>query len=150
GDPGYRDCRVELWETATGQLLKAYQGSSSTIRHVAFAGSDHIHAYGEDGLLWRWQRETGKPFQHRAGGLPLVFLPDGQAAFISEAGVERRDPGTTGVTVWPRKLAPTYSLAFSPNGKIALLGQDRDILLVVPETGKMLGLLVGHQGCVLS
>src|SRR5207249_4334657 len=144
------DCRVELWETATGQLLKAYQGSSSTIRQVAFGGPDHIHAYGENGLLWRWQRETGKSFAQRGAAPPLVFLADGQAAFLTHQGLERHDLETKTVAVSPAAFAPSHSLAFSANGKLVLLGQDADILLFEPEVKKVTGRLVGHQGPVLS
>ncbi|MCL4178629.1 MAG: hypothetical protein KJ072_12910 [Verrucomicrobia bacterium] len=78
---------VWLWETATGELLRRFEGYAKGITSVAFSpsGGQVVTGAGHPGAVCLWDVETGQRLQVIQEDLPvspMAFSPDGRTVLI--------------------------------------------------------------------
>jgi RNA polymerase sigma factor (sigma-70 family) len=163
---------ARLYETATGNEVRAFTGHVSTIIGVAFtpdgqtlitASQGALPGFREEGAtwdkdtIWLWDVATGK-VRRRFGGehraIGLAISPDGrtvsgtgliQGAHLWElaTGQERAALSGHGDMI--------YATAFTPDGKLlASASGDGTIRVWQMPGGKHVHTFAGHRGWVLS
>jgi hypothetical protein len=159
------DRTVRLWDTATGQQVRLFQGHGLNQGHagpvfgVAFAPDGKLAAScGEDRMVRLWEVETGKERFRLEGHTDAVnnvaFAPDGKhLASASDDRTVRMWDVATGKEV--RRFAGhtqgAYCVAFSPDGTLlASGGSDQTVRLWSWPGGAEKRRLQGHTGQVLS
>jgi WD40 repeat protein len=169
------DQRVRLWDSASGELVRALHGEErrhlrpwapeGVVEQVIFSPDGkrlltlHPRNGGGGGV---WDVATGRKLSSFQGTVsfqaprnqrpiaPLLpFSPDG-ARFVTAAPVQVVDLRTGKVLQTIRAAAfPTHSAAFSPDGKaIVTTHGDGNVCLWDVSTGKRLRLLAGHKDAV--
>jgi RNA polymerase sigma factor (sigma-70 family) len=148
---------IYLWDVATGQELRTFDGHPGEVYAVAFVdgGKTLVSLGGEQGdsgskTLSQWNLETGqvlRTFIGHSGKLTsLAVSPDG--AFLT-AGSDKN--GDTPASVWAWDVATgaqryrreaaagsVRSLAYSADGRTLALLDGRSICLWEPATGREL------------
>jgi predicted Ser/Thr protein kinase len=95
---------VRLWETASGKLVREWQGSGATFSGVAFApDGQRLATVNSEGVLALWNSETGESLgnvqAHETVSYAVVFSPDGKRL------------ATTGLGDYAAKLWDAQTLA---------------------------------------
>ncbi|WP_437605375.1 WD40 repeat domain-containing protein [Sorangium sp. So ce834] len=144
---GGADHAVKIWSTRTGALLRDLIGHTASVVAVAFPpGLDRVVSAGADGTVRIWNVRTGELVKtlggHREGVTALALSPDGKTAVAASRDRRVRAwrlDGAWSATLWKVSSA-VRSAAFSPDGKIVFLGQEKgSISTWDPESGRALG-----------
>lgn len=82
---------IRLWDTASGEVLKTYEGHQNNVIHITFSpdGSQFLSSGGEDNKVLLWDVETGeilREFDTELRSELLVFHPNGEMALTARAG----------------------------------------------------------------
>ncbi len=118
------ECRVQIWDAATGEPLgRKLKHSSSKISDASFSlDNRQVLTASTDGMARLWDWRTGKllcpPFQHAGEVLAASFTPDG--IFVLSAGHDF----TARVWEWRTGKPVAPSLALSNNGCIVITNPD--------------------------
>jgi ABC-type sugar transport system substrate-binding protein len=121
------DNSVVLWDVATGQEIRRFDGHTAPIRALAFSpDGQRILSGSDDNTMLMWDVQSGQ--------LLRTFGMD--------------DPATTNIE---GHLNAILSVAFSPDGTQILSGsRDRRVLLWNAATGQVVQPLLGHESEVNS
>jgi WD40 repeat protein len=148
---------IELWNSASGQLLRTLTGPTGDVMSVAFSPDGHSLASGSvDKTVKLWDAVTGQQLRKLTGHTNYVesvaFSPDGRTLAsgdwdktvkLWDAVTGRLQRTLTGHT------SVVYSVAFSPDGRTLASGSaDKTIELRDPASGKLLRALTGHTHAV--
>lgn len=130
---------VILWDVATRQALKTFEGPDSQLLSLAFSPDGKILAGGSvSGTIKLWEVATGKEMQTLNGNGPIpaiTFSPDGKIlASGEEDGSIRFWEVATGeeLNAFRAHKHPVLTVAFSPDGKLLASGswaawEDNDV-----------------------
>jgi WD40 repeat protein/transcriptional regulator with XRE-family HTH domain/energy-coupling factor transporter ATP-binding protein EcfA2 len=153
------DKTAKVWDAITGKELLTFSGHGDYVYAVAFnLDGKQIATSGNDGNIIIWDAATGKelitlPANQSYDTLPrgVAFSPDGtRVAEVSDDSVSyiKIWDATTGQVLLSGNLgnsAPLRTIAFSPNGKLAVTGGDDQKAKVWDTTsGQVLYTLSGH------
>jgi WD40 repeat protein/serine/threonine protein kinase len=141
---------VCLWDAATGKRLAELLRGASNLKAVRFGADDRTVLASVGGKVLVWQRQTGQalpPLLDGDNGIgPLAVSGDGQQLLTaknyrgSPALLWRRDVRGQFGRQPLEHLGSTVSLAFSPDGRSALvgsLGAPAQARLYDTSTGKV-------------
>jgi WD40 repeat protein len=152
------ECKISLWDVATGRLLRNLKGHTGEVRCVAFsADGRNLISGSSDGTARIWECESATELRRvraHAGALveSVCFSPD-QTQFVS-GGRDRT------IRLWNRSTAAELrrfdghtldvkSVDFAPDGKqIVSSSGDKTIRLWDVASGRQIGLLQGHTDLV--
>ena len=168
-----------LWDVATGQLIRAFRGYTNPVESVAFSPDGRFLLSGacdsEPGAVGNCTRgamrlldaATGiqlRSFSGRAHIFQRIrFSPDGRLALTGSCNLEETDDGycvKSSVKLWElttgRELrsfglrnAAIPSLAFSPDGRLALSSSDDNTISIWEVgSGRILRSLRGHRAAI--
>jgi hypothetical protein len=168
------DGTAVLWEAASGQKLRTFQGHSGPVFSVAFSpdgkwlatatGSETTYTgrlavprFGE-GTAVLWEASSGqrlRTFQGHSGPVfSVAFSPDGKwLATGSEDNTAVLWEAASGqkLRTFQGHSGPVFSVAFSPDGKWLATGSyDKTALLWEVSSGQKLRTLQGHTDAVFS
>ena len=158
---------TRLWDVKSGKELRAFAAQTDVIHAAAFSrDGKRILIGGQNGSLRVWDVASGKQTRDFAVGARIVhewsFAPDGMLAWadmshllgspinvwdVSSGKIVHaiKDPGLKGPMIMPRVVA----LAFSPDGKRILTGQDdKKVRLRDVQSGTTLHTFAGHTNGV--
>jgi WD40 repeat protein len=143
---------IQLWEVATGRLIRGFQGGPSWAS-VVFSpdgktlASAAPHTQGANGpvnVVWLWDVATGQ----QIGRLPetlrehavysLSYAPDGKTlASGSDDGTIRLWEAASGQEIrrFQADMGPVTSVAFTPDGRAIVSGHEKGIVLVWDAVG---------------
>ena len=151
-----------LWDTASGEPLARFNLSDeATLGRLVPDGRIAITGH-ESGLLRFWDIKSGLGQQsatetsilsgHGDGVTEAIFSPDGRYALTAGGDIQAGTvvPGDNSIILWDLETgeisrrfegheATVWSLAFSPDGKLAASGsQDQRVILWDLESGEQL------------
>jgi WD40 repeat protein len=133
---------VEVWDTATGQVIRTLKGHASAVTSVAFSpDGQRIASANLDGTVKVWDAATGQEMLtlkgHTAGLISVAFSPDGKwLASASADGVKVWEAGT-GQETRTIKGRPVRIVGFSPDGqRIASVDMIGTVTEWDAETGR--------------
>jgi WD40 repeat protein len=144
---------LELWDVATGRLVRSLTGHSDRVTHAVFSpDSRHVLSGSHDKTLKLWDAATGRLVRtlmgHRRGVGVVAFSPDGRSV-VSTAG--DFNVGWDGVTLWDastgrllRRLADSEgvgSVRFSRDGRRALGELENSIKVWDTATGRLVRII---------
>ena len=163
------DHAVVLWNVATGELVRRFEGLDTTVSVVAFSPDGQFVLGGAwDGALVLWKRDTGdivRRFEgHAASVLDAAFSPDGSRIV---SGSEDRslilwDTGTGEVILRMDGFTDSVNtVAFSPDGRSFLAGfgfvrygvssyHDTSLALFEASSGQEIQRFEGHTAPVTA
>ena len=163
------DRTLRLWNVTTGQLIRIFEGHTSSVNSVAFSpdGTRVLSGSGyqvstdparNERTLRLWDVTTGQMLRtiegHQGAVLSVAFSPDGAriVSGSSDKTIVLWD-ATTGRLL--RKLeghaGSVNSVAFSPDGSRLLSGsKDKTLRLWDASTGQLLRSFEGHTADVWS
>lgn len=156
---GSSDDTLKLWEVATGQCLRIFEGHTSSVNSIYLSADNRIALSGSsDHTLKLWEVATGRCLRTFTGHTDWIFSvflsADGQFALSgSYDRTAKLWEVATGRCL--RTLAehtnPVYSVCLSKDGRLALSGShDHTLKLWEVATGHCLHTLVGHTDGVFS
>ena len=124
------DEAAQLWDVATGQQLRSFEGHKGRIFSVAFSQDSRFVLTGSgDGTARLWDAVTGQQLRsfegHRERILCVAFSPDGRFVLTGS--------GDGGVRLWDAAAGLqlrsfeghkelVFSVAFSPDSRFVLTG----------------------------
>lgn len=156
---GYKNGVVEIWEHATGQMIRAFRGHSGTIRCVAFNNDGSLLASAsEDGAIMLWEVGSGAR-RHTLSGhtgwiFSVAFSPDGlMVASASKDGTVRLWNTRDGQQLWTftGHQDAVSAVAFNHSGSlVASSSYDRTVRLWDVARRRQVRTLTGHSHSVLS
>ena len=156
---GSDDHTLKLWDAATGQLLRAFEGHAGRVNSVAFFPDGlHVLSGSSDKSLILWDVATGRrvrTFRGHTEGIEAVAVsPDGLT------GVSGSVDDTLNVwdlasgqpiRTFKAQSEGVRSVAFSPDGKWVLSGSDNGTLKLWDVAGEQpVRTYRGHSGSVFS
>ncbi len=144
---------LKLWDVATGKELRNFSGHNNIVESVAFSPDGRFALSGSaDTTLKLWSVASGKLLRsfsgHSAAVNSVAFSPDGR--FVLSGSCDAKDEMIScikgSVKLWNAATGDevrsfighagyVFSVAFSPDGRFALSGDDRSVL---PDDGKRL------------
>jgi WD40 repeat protein len=155
---------LQLWEVATGRLIREFQGGPSWAsvvfspdgRSLASATSQTRGANGYVNVVWLWDVATGQqictfPETRREPAdavYALSYSPDGKAvASGSDDGTIRLWEAATGQEIrrFQADVGPVTSVAFTPDGRAVVSGHENGIVLVWDAAGQRTGFPIPAQ-----
>ena len=155
---GGEDRSIQLWDVASGKLVRSLPGHSKGTLAVAFSPDGRwLASGGGDSAVKLWDVATGQPLRSMTAARwvrAVAFSPDGK--ILASAGEDRAirlwDPASgqlvrtlTGHSRWVR------SIAFSRDGRlIASGGQDKLVKVWDVASGRETNNLTGHTEPVFS
>lgn len=155
---GSKDKTSKIWDLATGNLIRSFDGDASAVWSVAFNSKGTQLVSGTS--YWRimlWDLKTGqllRTVEHDAAVWSVALSPDGKT-LASGSGdktvkVWNLETGNLIYTLSDHKDY-VYAVAISPDGKILVsASKDKTIMIVELETGRLLKTLDGHSAEVRS
>lgn len=160
---GGEDLTIRIWDMQTGKCLKILEGHQGWVSALAFAPASQtltdgylLASNGVDGTIRLWDVETGRTLHvlegHTHGVLAVAFSPDGQTIASSSLDQTIRlwNIQTGQATAWQGHDAAIWTIAFSPDGRLASGSEDQTIKLWNIETQHCYRTLTGHTGMVQS
>ena len=156
---GSGDKTARLWDVATGQQLRRFEGHTDWVRSVAFSPNGRQVLTGSDDNTARlWDAATGQELRRFEGHTDWVwyvaFSPDGRQVLAGSGdGTARLWDLATGQQLrrFEGHTRPVWSVAFSPDGRQVLTGSDDNTArLWDAATGKELRRFEGHTEPVRS
>jgi WD40 repeat protein/transcriptional regulator with XRE-family HTH domain len=150
---------VILWDVATGQVIRRFEGHTGPVLTVAFSPNGKTALSGSaDTTLILWGLASGAEIRRLDGHTDAVnavaYSPDGKTALSSAAD--------TTLLLWDvasgqliRRFTAQASIvnaaAFSPDGRTALSGAvDGTLTLWDVGTGQITGRFTGHTSAVTT
>lgn len=141
------DNEAQVWDAASGQLLRTMAGHSDRLWAVAFSpDGKRLATASLDGSARVWDVNTGTALYTLSGHLNMVlgiaFSPDGKRLATGSADGTAKlwdaDTGTELLTLQGHSDT-VYAVAFSPDGKLLATGsEDRTAKLWETTSGKVL------------
>ena len=143
------DSRVRLWDMPSGRLRRTFEVNALTIRSLAVSPDGKTLATGSDGgVVKLWELPSGaqraEMKEHQAPVVSVAFSPDNLILATASAWGGGADLGN--LNLWdltneqPRlkaKMNPgTYSLDFSPDGKVIAMMGWGEILIYEAASGE--------------
>jgi WD40 repeat protein/tRNA A-37 threonylcarbamoyl transferase component Bud32 len=157
GDDGSTSKTANLWDVASGQVVRTLGGHGNGVYSAAFSSDGHTFASGDgEGTVRLWNLATGKLLYtmpvHSSNVSSIVFSPDGRTlasgSFDSSIVLSDVASGKKLRTLLNAD-AMVNSIAFNYNGHmLASGGTDNTIKLWDVATGKVVRTLQGHTGIV--
>jgi WD40 repeat protein/serine/threonine protein kinase len=151
---------VQVWEAATGRVLRTLSGHSQTISRIAFSpGGDRLATAGSDHLVKLWDPETGRELHtlqgHTEPVRAIAFSPDGRRlASASGAAGEDGQVGEVrlwdvatggGLRTWHGHGQAIDAVAFHPDGnRLATASWDQSVDVWDVDSGGQLSHLPGQ------
>ena len=149
---------LTLWEVATGNEIKRFEGHCSPVKAVAFSpDSKYVVSGGWDDFLILWEVQTGKELKRfvwdDGDARGVEFSPDGKYIISGGHNSPILWDVATGKEIrrfmWDKNYV--YSIAISPDGRYLLTGgSDLSARLWDIETGKTIRRFEGHAGYISS
>jgi eukaryotic-like serine/threonine-protein kinase len=131
---------VYLWDLVAGGPAKELRGHAGPSRWVGFLDERRLVSSGEDGTVRLWDVEKGETRRIQTSQ-PATVSRDGRfvaAAHEGAIAVWRLDADTPPLTIRAHEGEVTH-LRFTPDGnRLISVGQDRDVTLSDPVSGKLL------------
>jgi dipeptidyl aminopeptidase/acylaminoacyl peptidase len=158
-----QDNTVKWWDLSTGQVIKTLVGHSSGVYSVAFSPNSQTALSGShDNTVKWWDLSTGHVIK-ALEGYSVAFSPDGKTALSGDNSFSLLlNKGDNTVKWWDLSTGDVIktlkghsgsvkSVAFSPDGKTALLGGwDNTVKWWDLSTGHVINTLVGHSDYITS
>ncbi|HEX4590078.1 MAG TPA: WD40 repeat domain-containing protein, partial [Gemmataceae bacterium] len=128
---GGQDGAVKTWNSASGELLRAFPGHKGPVRSLAVLPDGTLLSGGDDAKVKAWDPTTGNERATFDGqslsAAGLAVSPDGKTVAAGYAGADRFGPGK--LILWTvsdgRPLPPfpditgaVVSVAYSPDGAL--------------------------------
>jgi WD40 repeat protein len=158
GGCGPDDKPLKLWDTETGEVLRAFDAPGDSVNFIGFSpdGKTLVSKGSKDATIQVWNAKTGALLQTLTGHsdhvASVTFSPDGKviASGSWDTTVKLWDV-RTGMLI--RTLSGhrdrVWPVVFSPDGKtLVSSGDDASIKLWDTETGALLRTLTGHRELV--
>ncbi|OCQ97838.1 serine/threonine protein kinase [Oscillatoriales cyanobacterium USR001] len=153
---GSKDKTIKIWDLATGNLIRSFDGDSSAIWSVAFNSDGTQLVTGSS--YWRimlWNLKKGeliRTLEHNSVVWSVAISADGKTLFSGSGDKTSKIwNAETGDLVYnlPDHSDHVYSVAISPDGKTLVSGsKDKTITIVDVETGKLIKTIEGHSDAV--
>jgi WD40 repeat protein len=154
--PGYKtkvkvDTSAHLWDAATGQQLRSFQGHTYKVSAVAFSPDGRLVLTGSwDATARLWNTATGQQIRSFQGHANLInavaFSPDGRFVLTGSADSTARLWDTASgqqIHVFEGHSGSVSAVAFSPDGRFVLTGSsDTTARLWDAATGKQIANLL--------
>lgn len=136
--------RIQIWNlnaerklTPSRVLEPSFEHYGVFVFHLAFSPDGHTLAAGtRDEVIYLWDTATGKIKSQFQGGVTAGFSADGKTVFgVSHDGFIRRFDATTGRHLGPTEPVRRFDYvhvsqaAFSPDGRLAALGDEHSVLV---------------------
>jgi WD40 repeat protein/serine/threonine protein kinase len=153
------DCKIRMWDLATGQEISVFDGHAQPVVSVAFSPNGKRLASGSsDGTVKLWDPASGQEVQtlkgHTNRVVSVAFSPGGrQLASACQDGTVKLWDTASGR---PLRTLTAHSrfvtcVAFGPDGKtLATAGADKLLKLWHTATGQEIRSLEGHTDEVSS
>jgi len=149
---GSNDETARLWDTATGQQIRSFNGHTMQITSVAFSPDGHSVLTGSlDRTARLWDAATGqqlRSFEGHGEVESVAFSPDGRFVLTgSEDNTARLWDASSGqqLRTFEGHTSFVTSVAFSPDGRYVLTGsRDNTARLWNTATGQQLRSFEGH------
>ena len=153
---GSKDKTIKIWDLATGNLIRSFDGDSSAIWSVAFNSDGTELVTGSS--YWRimlWNLKIGeliRTFEHNSTVWSVAISEDGKTLVSGSGDTTSKIWNVeTGELVYnlPDHSDHVYSVALTPDGKTLVSGsKDKTITIVDVETGRLIKTLEGHSDAV--
>jgi WD40 repeat protein/serine/threonine protein kinase len=155
---GSKDKTIKIWNLATGNLIRSFDGDSSAIWSVAFSSDSQQLVTGSSYwriMLWNWKiGELIRTVEHNSTVWSVAISANGKM-LVSGSGDKTSKiwNAENGDLVYnlPDHSDYVYSVAISPDGKtVVSASRDKTITIVDVATGKLIKTLEGHSAVVRS
>ena len=150
------DETIKLWDVSTRRCRKTIKNHTK-IWTVKFSPDGKLLANSsQDGTVSFWDVETGTNLRcieaHSLWIWAIAFSPDGQylASGSADTTIKIWNVETGECQLNLNALNKVMSIAFHPNGRMLVSGDDKLIKLWDLETGELIQTFEGHTGTVLS
>lgn len=149
---------LELWDVATGGLVRIFRGHTRSLLSVAFAPDGlHIATSSNDTTVRIWNRDQeqeAQSFTEPDSVLDVTFAPDG--AFLVTGNRDKNlrlwDVASGRlIRVFKGHASKPRAVLVSPDGRLAAsAGDDQTVRLWEVATGKLLHTLKGHTAPIFT
>jgi WD40 repeat protein/serine/threonine protein kinase len=155
---GSEDMTLRLWDVTTGHCVRTYDGHHGFVLSVAFSPDGKLVLSGSsDKTLRVWEVITGRclhTFEANDAVFSIVFSPDGKQILThayNDAVVRLWDVRRGRcLRNFRGHTKNQNAIAFSPDSKFVLTGDDKTLRLWKVATGRCVRTFEGHTARVTS